>query len=421
MALRTALRWAGIQSGVRVALGFVSAKVSALYLGPEGMALVGQLGGVIQLAQGSIGNGAHTAMVTLTASRRENAQGLAHLWATGLRLALGLAILVAVAGALAAEPLSAWLLSHAVYWPAIACAAIAIAFAVADTTLTGILNGIGRIDVIGKAAITSTVLEVSVFATLAYLFGLWGGLFGAAAIYAVRLAVDSAFAFGSRAIAPSRLMARVDGALARDILRFYPMLLVQSVATPLAQILVRNAIMGAQGLEQTGYLQAVWRLSDMYVGVLITALGLYFMAHFSALSGEWERGASLRRTVGQMVAITSMAAITIYLLRDLIIRIVLSPKFMPMADLLPYHLLGDVFKMSAYPMQMALVVRRRSRTYMAVSAGAPAAFVVLTHVMLSSQGLQAAPIAYAVSYFGQLVILVLAWRTTLMVRSPSEK
>ena len=61
------------------------------------------------------------------------------------------------------------------------------------------------------------------------------------------------------------------------------MLLAHSIAVPLAQILVRSGTVRTLGLEQGGHLQAVWRLSDMYVGVLTTALGFYFMAHFSSL------------------------------------------------------------------------------------------------------------------------------------------
>ncbi len=421
MALRAALGWAGAQTAVRLVLGFVSAKVSAIYLGPAGMALVGQLGGFIQVALGSIGNGANTAVVTSTAKLRDDPDGLARLWSTALRLGVGLALLVGVLIILAAQPISSWLLSDAAYWPAVAFAGLVVVLGVADTILTGAVNGLGRIELVAKTAISSTVLEISIFASLAYAFGLWGGLFGAAAIYVVRIATNCTIAFGSGAIAPSRLMARFDGGTAREILRFYPMLLAQSIALPLGQILVRNGVIGTMGLEQTGYLQAAWRLSDMYVGVLTTALGLYFMAQFSALSEDAERGAMLRRTVAQVAFITGAAAVGVYLLRNIIIEVVLSPKFMPMGSLLPFHLLGDVFKMAGYPMQMALVARQRSRLYIAVSAGTPAAFVLLTHLLLPTQGMQAAPIAYAASYLCMLVVLLLAWRKTLVLRSGTSK
>jgi PST family polysaccharide transporter len=418
MALWAALRWAGISTALRIVLGFFSAKVSAVYLGPPGMALVGQVNNFLQVATGAIANGASTAIVNLTAVHGSDSEHLGRLWGTAMRLVLGVAALAAVLTAVAAVRLSAWLLLTASYWPVLLLAAVAMLMAVADNVILGAMNGLKRVRLVASAGIASAIVEFCVFAGFTYLFGLWGGLLGIVIVYGTKLGVSSTVAFRSGVLAPRTLIGHFDRGIAREIGHFYPMLLAQSIALPLGQILVRNAMIRGFDLEQAGYLQATWRLSDMYVGVLTTALGLYFMAHYSALPTERERGIVLRRTIGQMLVFTAAAAIGIYLLRDLIIRVVLTRRFAPMADLLPFQLLGDVFKMVDYPLQMALVSQRRVRAYIVQAVGGPASYVVLTYVWRPVLGLQAAPAAYAASYVLALVVLLTALRATLGISSP---
>jgi O-antigen/teichoic acid export membrane protein len=416
MALRVALRWASIQTLVRVLLGFFSAKVSAIYLGPAGMVLIGQLNSFIQVAQGTISNGANTGVVNLTAERKSPGR-LHQLWGTAMRLVLALGGIFAFVSVLTAVPLGSWLLFSERYWPVIIAASLVVVLAVSDNIILGALNGLKQVGLIAKVGIISAVIEFCLFVSLTYNFGIWGGLCGIVGIYVAKFAISCTFAFRSGLVSPRALLGAFDARTVREIAKFYPMLIVHSIALPLGQILVRSGTVAGLGLEQGGYLQAVWRLSDMYVGVLTTALGLYFMANFSALTNDAERGAMLRRTMLQMFGFTVVAALAIYLLREVIIAVVLTRKFMPMSELLPFQLLGNVFKMVDYPLQMALVCQRRMSWYIAQAAGGPAIFVILSHVWLPMFGAQAAPAAYAVSYLVVLMALGFASRRLLFTRN----
>lgn len=413
MGLRAALGWSSAQTVIRIGLGFFSAKISAIYLGPSGVALVGQLTSFIQAAQGAIGNGAGTAVVNLTAERSSQPERLNSLWATALRLALILALASSVLISTGAKPVAIWLLGDSAYWPAIVLGAFAVVMVVTETIITSAMNGLKQVNLIAKTAIGSSLLEVSLFASLVYFFGLWGGLIGCTAIYAAKLMFTCVVAIRAGLIKPGELVGAYSPDTLREIARFYPMLIAHSIALPLAQILVRNTVIDGLGLDNAGYLQAAWRLSDMYVGVMTAALGLYFMSHYSGLSGDGERGRMLRRTTLQLLVLATTAATAVYLLRDLIIEIVLTRQFLPMGDLLPFHMAGDVLKMMDYPLQMALVAQRRVYWYIAQAAGGPTLFALLTEVLIPEFGSQAAPMAYAASHMAVFGMLVYALRHLL--------
>jgi len=236
------------------------------------------------------------------------------------------------------------------------------------------------------------------------------------AVFGTKLAVSSWIAFRSKLISPRALFSSFDRATLRDIWKFYPMLIAHSIALPLAQLLVRGGTVRTLGLEQGGYLQAVWRLSDMYVGVITTALGFYFMAYFSSLEGEGERGELLRRTIVQLCVVTACCASAIYLLRDVIIAVVLTSHFAPMRDLLAFQLIGDVFKVMDYPLQMVLVTQRRTAAYIMQAVGGPALYVAMSNAWRPTLGAQAVPTAYATSHFIVMLVLLFVLRGTLTAR-----
>src|SRR5262249_46680216 len=117
MSLRKALGWSGFSAGIKIALGFFSAKVSAIYLGPAGMVLVGQINSFMQVTAGAIGNGANTAVVNLTAERLNTPEALRRLWSSAMQMVLIVAGIVAAAVFVGARPLSAWLFFDRGYWP----------------------------------------------------------------------------------------------------------------------------------------------------------------------------------------------------------------------------------------------------------------------------------------------------------------
>jgi polysaccharide transporter, PST family len=410
MSLSTALRWSSAQTVIRMALGLVSAKASAIYLGPPGVALVAQIGNLIQVAQGTIGNGAQTAVVKLTAVRQEQREPVAVLWSTALRMVMCASLIYIVVSASAARALSNWLLSSEHYSAAIILSSLVVGAAVIETVVVSALNGLKRIDLVAKASIASTLFEVLTYTLLVAKFGLWGGLYGISAVYVAKLMATLIVAFGSKAVRARDFRGPFSRSSAQSIAAFYPMLLAQSIALPMSQILVRNTVIDRLGLDAAGYLQAVWRLSDMYVSVFTTALGMFFIAHYSSLRDGAARGQMLRRTVIQVVLLTASAAAVIYLFRYLVFELVLSRQFLPAADLLPMQLCGDVFKMAAYVMQMTLVAEGRATLYVAIAVGAPAIYVILTWLLLPSWLGQAAPIAYATSHLVAFTVLGLAFQ-----------
>ncbi|MYM26675.1 oligosaccharide flippase family protein [Duganella sp. FT135W] len=407
MALKRALGWGAAQSVLRMVLGFLSIKITAVYLGPAGLALVGQFGNFFTLMSGAFGTAINTAVVNLTAKAGDDGvDGLATLWGTAMRLALLIGLALCVLVALASQPIAAWLLKDGAYWPAIVAGAASIPLSMAGFVITGGLNGQKRISVLGVIGIVSSLLGSLVFVPLCYWFGVWGGLLAFAVSNCCVLLTALGVLARERTAALAPFGGRWDPAVVRSLWAFFPMLLVHSITEPIAPLMVRDALVVQLGATTAGFWQAALRLSDMYSLVLTTAVSMYLMPHLAGIKDEREFGRELWRTMGKVAGLTAVGALAIYLLRDLVIAIVFTRQFVPVRELLGYLFLGNVLKMAAWPLRMALVIKLRAKWYIVLEIVVAVLQIALTHAWLPLLGAQAATAAYAAAYGLALLVLL---------------
>jgi PST family polysaccharide transporter len=400
-----------------MAVGMISIKVTAVYLGAAGLALVGQLGNFIMLVQGGVGNAIQTGVTKLTAGSEDDPVRQHHVWRTGFLMALGLVSLAAVTVMAAAQPISAWLFDSPRYWAVIVLAGPCIALATLGIIFTAILAGLKRIREQALIGIFATVFGAALFIPLVYRFGLWGGLVGTS-LAATGGFIAGWFVLGR--VGESRIRGRWNKEIAREIGRFYPMLLANSAALPLALILVRNIIGESLGMDAAGIWQAVWRLSDMYLLVISTAVSFYLMPHLSSLGNEIALARELFSTTVKITALTAIAAIAVFLMRDVIIFILFTEEFKSIREIIAWQLTGDVLKLAGWPLTMVLVVKMRTAWYIALVTLAPLLHATLTFALLPYAQGNAATMGYALAYLVTDLMLLVAQRhyVAVWLRTP---
>ena len=71
--MATAFRWGGSMAAVRLVCSFLSIKVTAVYLGPAGLALVAQYASFLSMFQSMLGQGLVTGAVRLSSEYSDDA------------------------------------------------------------------------------------------------------------------------------------------------------------------------------------------------------------------------------------------------------------------------------------------------------------------------------------------------------------
>ncbi len=391
-----AFGWGSSMALVRLACSFISIKVTAVVLGPAGLALVAQLGSFITLLQSMLGQALVTGTVRLSAEHGEDAALRHRVRATALRLAVALVMTATVLLAVLAAPLAGWLLTDAAYAPLIALAGLAVAAAIATDLMHGALGVSKEVGLIGRSTIGATLLGLAVFAPSAWLWGLTGALWASLAVFGGAALVAALVVHTrSKGVNLREFLGPFDRDAAVRLAGFYPMLIVNGALPPLALILVRDTLAGAMGLEAAGYWQAAWRLSEAYQAVIISSVTLFFMPSLGENAREpaaWRR--QVLRTLAAATGATALLAAAIFVLREPVVHLVLSARFEPVITLMPLQLAGDVLKVSGWILGMALVGALRTRWFVAIVALAMAGFVAGTRALVPWLGLEGAQWAY---------------------------
>jgi len=388
--------WSLAQTAARLGCGFLSIKVTAVYLGPAGLALTGQLGNFITLLQGTLGNAVNTAVVKLGSEALDrDPDRAAAVVGTALRLVVVIACAATLVLLAAHRPLSAWLFGDEQFWPVIVAVAILLPGLILGQLHSALFQAQRRFDLMSITSITATVLGAAIFVGLCWAFGLWGGLLGTALVSPLTLVIALWIGRGTAQTRLPAYWASARAPLVRSIVAFYPMLLVHSAALPLSLLLVRDTMIGTFGAAQAGIWQASVRLSDMYTMVILATLSMYSLPTLSAARDELEFRGILLRLVAGCFFVASAAALVLYLARDLVVSVVFTREFTHVRDLWPWQLVGDVFLLAGWPMRSALTARQRTLTYMTVEAAIGFGLVGVTRLLIESAGTLAANMAHA--------------------------
>jgi hypothetical protein len=96
-----------------------------------------------------------------------------------------------------------------------------------------------------------------------------------------------------------------------------------------------------------------------------------------------------------MVAVASIA---IYLLRDLIVRLIFTTEFTPMRELFGWQMAGNVLKMVGWLFGYLLLAKANALAVACLELATVALWWVLSIIFIESNGTVGAPQAYATTY-----------------------
>lgn len=408
-----ALGLGGLHSALRLLLSFLTIKLTAIYLGPSGLALVAQLANFIAICQGAVGAGIGSATARLVPEFRGDRAGRRRFLATAWRLAWISAVVCAAAMALASGPLARWLLPSGEHRTALVLAGVAVICLVLNHVIMCAINGAGEMGRVVASYAISAVAGFAVYVPASVVWGIPGGLVGYVLSQMLCLPVSLAVLRGSSRLAPGDFRGEFDRAEARRILGFMPMLVAHSAMSPLGLILIRDTVASQLGLTTAGLWQAAWRLSEVYLGIVMASVSLYFLPRLGEVAGTPGLRQEIVRTFLRAVTITAAVALAIFLLRDLVVRVVFTREFAPVRDLMPIQLVGDVLRMGGWTLGFVLVGLVRSRWYIALELLMPALYFGATLAFVPEYGMRGVPIAYCVAAAAHLGVSLFALRDIL--------
>lgn len=399
-----------ISTIIKVIAGFVSIKVVAVYVGPSGLALMGQMQNFISMMSSVASAGVNSGVVKYTAEHYEDEQIKQKIWSSALKISLVLIIPMAIGIIFLADFISMQLLNTAEYSSIFIVFAITVIFFVLNGLLTSILNGQKEIKKLTILNIFGSLFGLAVTILLVTQYELYGALIAGIVSQSIVFFITLAFVLKSSWFKLSMFLGSMDKEYRNKLLKYSLMTITYIITSSLSQIYIRHYLGANIGWDEAGYWQAIWRISETYLMLITTTLTIYYLPKLSSIQDKVELRKELLYGYKIIMPIVIVMALGIYIFRDFIISILFSEAFSPMAQLFFYQLIGDVIKIAAWLLGFIMVAKAMTRLSIFSEIFFACSFVGFVVLFVNIYGLIGVTIAFMVNYLIYMIFLYFSLR-----------
>lgn len=389
----------GLLTLVRMAAGFFIAKVVAVYTGPTGMGMLGQVQSMITAMNGVVTSPVGNGVVRFTAQNHNDGfDACAPWWRAALRWALCLFLLIAPASIIFSKSISLYLFSETEYYWLVIVSCVVLPFSIVNTFAISIINGQQLYKRYVTAGMISVVISTAVMIILIANWNLRGALLAAALNLSISGVVMLIISIKQPWLKLRYFFGRVEKENTKSILSYVLMSLTSALVMPLALVFIRNIMVDHLGWEQTGLWQAVWKISEAYLAIITLALSAYYLPKLSGLTSLLEIKKEIKTTALVIMPLVCLMAFGIYLLRDVAITVLFTEKFREARDIFAIQLIGDVLKILSWLYAFPMLAKGAAKWFISSEIFFSLSFVILSYFFIIHFGIQGASIGFACNY-----------------------
>ncbi|TCV08955.1 PST family polysaccharide transporter [Samsonia erythrinae] len=369
--------------------------------------MLGQIQSIVTSLNGIVNAPVSSCIVRYTAEfEKEGLEACTPWWKASLWwLAIILCVLMP-AGFLLAPILSELLLADAGYAWVIWAATAVLPIAALGTLVNSVINGHQQYRRYIALGAISTAISCVLMITLIISFGIKGALL-AAAIQSGLIGLVLIFSVLHLPWAKFHYWwGKTDKDHKKKIGGYILMAITSALTVPIALIGVRTILISNVGWQAAGQWQAVWKISEVYLGVITIALSTYYLPKLSTLKGLDVIRKEINQTALIVLPIVALMALCVFLFRDIAIKILFTQEFREARDLFAIQLIGDVIKIASWLYAYPMLSRGAAKWFVSTEIFFSLSLVVLSWFFIPLYSAQGANIAYAVNYIFYFIFVV---------------
>lgn len=410
--LKTSLLSA-ISTMIKLVSGLVVTKVIAIYIGPAGIALIGQFQNFLNVIR-TLGNGAINSGVTKYVAEyneKDNEKRDAFISASFI-------ITFFVSGILGtilfftSSWISRWMFQTEDYSGLFKVLGTTLGLIGLNTIILSIINGLKRFKLFIIINIIGSLLSLVLTYILTVKYNLWGALLSTILVQSLLLTVSLPIALKKLKISFA-FQFKLHWEYYKKLFAFSLMSIISVICVAVSQILIRNHLTDNFSLKEAGYWQSVWMISAMYLMILTTAFSTYYLPRLSELKDPNEIRKEILSGYKIIIPFVIITATMIFFMKDIIIVLLYTKDFYPMRELFFYQLMGDFFKMCSWTLSFLMIAKGMTRTFIVTEIIFSASFFLLTVGLTSQNGLEGVVQAHLVNYILYFIVMILIFKDIL--------
>ena len=400
---------------VKLLVGLFLNKILAVYVGPAGYAVIGQFQNAVTMITGFASGAINNGVVKYTAEYCNDKSRQILVWQTATRISVICSLVFSIIIAVFNQQLATLFLHKAEYGSIFVLFAVFLLIFVLNALLLAILNGKKEVGRYVAANISGSIIMAALTGILAKRAGLYGALLALSINQSVTFFATLFLCRKADWFNLSSFWGKYDRITAKKLGGFALMALTSAAVVPLSQIMIRNMLGQELGWVAAGYWQGVWKISEMYLMVVTTTLGVYYLPRISEISDRNELRREILRGYKTIVPVALLGAVSIFVLSDFLISLLFTADFLPMKKYFKFQLIGDVIKIASWLLGYVLWGKALTKVFIITEIFFSALFVMLSFLLIHKLGIDGATLAYLATYVLYFITLSIVLTKTHII------
>ena len=402
----------GLSTAISLLARLISTKIVAVYLGTNGMFLMGQLKDFLRLGN-TIGSfGIENGIVKYVSEYESEKTKLSDIIGTSFKINFASALIFSSLILVFKNQVSDFLqinFSENFYFLILIFSIISASI---HTCFLSIYNGLNKIKLYVLVNIFSNIVSAIILVILVLEMQIIGAFYALAINQIFSLLINIILFFIYKPFEIRWVFKQFVYDNLKKLSSFSLMAVVGPTCLIISTFIVRDFIFTEFGSDFAGSWEAMWRISAIYLLFLITTFKFYLIPTFSKLNNN-----ELKKEVFKIwkVVIPIIIIITagVYITKDLIINILLSEEFILINTIIFFHLLGDVIKINCWVLGNIMISKADTKSFIFFQIEWSVIFVALTYLFIGKYGFVGVSISYFITYIIHFSLLNLYFRKLL--------
>lgn len=406
----------------KIIAGVLTSKAIAIFIGVEGMALIGNLRNFLSAIQSFAILGFYNGFVKTLAKCKDDALLLSKTISTSYYLGFFSTILMSFVCYYNAAFINDFLFSaNYNYAYVIQVLALALPFYSLNMFCFGIMNGFSNFKMLLIINIIGQILGLAVTLYLIYIDNIDGALVAAVIAPSLIFLITLVGIINRRNLMPQIKISHVSLSVLKQFAPYAVMALVTAIAIPFTSILIRNFIIDELGIKQAGYWEAMNRISDYYLMFVTSIMTLYIIPRFSEIDTKKEFRKEVFSFYKSVMPIFGLGLLVIYLLRPFVVSFVFTEEFQPVENLFLWQLLGDFVKVLSIVIAYQFLAKKMFAQFIVIEIFLVIILYLTSVYLIKLYGVEGAVMGHFFSYIMYYLIVLLVFSNSLFGIITDEK
>ena len=402
---------------LRLVTGFATSKAIAIFIGPEGLAFIGNFKNFLTPVQSISTLGLYNGIVKYVSEFKYQAFKLSKAISSSVYLVLIATILMALICWFGAEFFNNLVFSgQGDYTIVFKALAIALPFYSFQFLVLSINNGMSRFNTVLYISIIGQLIVTALVLYLIWNYNLKGALLGLAIGEATLFFIVLFWVKKDTSFLRLIKLRKVNISNIKNLSAYSLMTLFSAIVLPFTMVMIRNYIIESESGDVAGYWEAMNRISSYYLMFATTLFMLYLLPRYSEINTDREFREEVKSFYKMIIPVFILGLVLIYVLRAFIIKLVFTEEFLPTTNLFKWQLIGDLLKVLSLVLSYQFLAKRMIYYYMITEVISVVILYFLSINLIDIYGVIGANLAHCINYGIYFIMLLIIFRKPLFGR-----